>query len=92
MFTKVFVAVLLGSNVVSAQLHSLAVAAGLEYFGTAVDERQVNDAQYRSFVDNTAEFGQVVPENGQKWDSTERSQGVFTYTSGDVVSSHHVGP
>ncbi|CRK46574.1 hypothetical protein BN1723_007132 [Verticillium longisporum] len=85
MFTKVFVAVLLGSNVVSAQLHSLAVAAGLEYFGTAVDERQVNDAQYRSFVDNTAEFGQVVPENGQKWDSTERSQGVFTYTSGDIV-------
>ncbi|KAM0330141.1 hypothetical protein ACHAQA_004314 [Verticillium albo-atrum] len=85
MFAKVFVAALLGSHAVSAQLHSLAVSAGLEFFGTTVDERQVNDAQYRSFVDNTAEFGQVVPENGQKWQSTGPSQGVFSYTQGDIV-------
>ncbi|KAH7350183.1 endo-1,4-beta-xylanase Z [Plectosphaerella cucumerina] len=86
MFAKAIIAVLLGSSVASAQLHSLAVAAGLEYFGTTVDERYVNsDAQYRALLQDTAEFGQVVPENGQKWQSTGPQPGVFSYTQGDIV-------
>ncbi|KAH7306039.1 family 10 glycosyl hydrolase [Stachybotrys elegans] len=69
----------------SAQLHQLATRAGLLYFGTAVGEGQINDGTYMRYVDNTAEFGQLVPENGQKWDSTEPNRGQFSYGSADVV-------
>lgn len=79
-------ALLLGSTVVSAQLHDLAVRAGLEYFGTTLDERRVNsDATYRSIYTDTAEFGQLVPENGQKWQNTQPSRGTFSYTQGDII-------
>ena len=71
----------------SAQLHSLAVNAGLLYFGTAVDNGYTSDAAYVAIVNDADEFGQLVPENGQKWDSTEPSQGTFSYSKGDVVPS-----
>ena len=71
---------------VTAQLHNLAVNAGLKYFGIAVGEGQVNsDSTYRALVNNKNEFGQLVPENGQKWDSLEPSRGNFNYNNGDIV-------
>ncbi|KAM5360655.1 hypothetical protein ACJZ2D_013615 [Fusarium nematophilum] len=76
---------LLASSPVSAQLHSLAQAAGLKYFGTAVDNGYLSDAAYKALADDASEFGQVVPENGQKWDSTEPSRGSFSYEKADVV-------
>ncbi|KXH69370.1 glycosyl hydrolase family 10 [Colletotrichum salicis] len=86
MYAKTVLAVLLGSGLVSAQLNTLAVRAGLKYFGTAVDERRTTtDAAYMAIVNNTAEFGSLVPENGQKWAYTEPTQNTFSYTSGDVI-------
>ncbi|KAJ0329617.1 hypothetical protein COL5a_004181 [Colletotrichum fioriniae] len=86
MYAKAVLAVLLGSGLVSAQLNTLAVRAGLKYFGTAVDERRTTtDAAYMAIVNNTAEFGSLVPENGQKWAYTEPTQNTFSYTSGDIV-------
>ncbi|KAF5021529.1 hypothetical protein F66182_6439 [Fusarium sp. NRRL 66182] len=76
---------LLASSPVSAQLHSLAQAAGLEYFGSAVDNGYLSDAPYKALADDVQEFGQLVPENGQKWDSTEPARDQFTYTGADVV-------
>ena len=67
------------------QLNELAVAKGLKYFGTATENGAMTDAAYTAILDNTAEFGQLTPANGQKWDSTEPSQGTFSFTSGDVV-------
>jgi endo-1,4-beta-xylanase len=87
MLPKIFLFVLASSGAVSAQLHSLAVRAGLEYFGTAVDERRTSDTQYRAIYSNTQEFGQLVPENGQKWQNTQPSRGSFSYSQGDIVSS-----
>ncbi|KAF6815221.1 Endo-1,4-beta-xylanase 1-like protein 1 [Colletotrichum sojae] len=88
MYAKALLTVLLGSGLVSAQLNTLALRAGLKYFGTAVDERRTTtDATYMGIVNNTAEFGSLVPENGQKWDSTEPSQNSFSYTRGDIVRS-----
>lgn len=79
---------LLGSSVASAQLHSLAVRAGLQYFGTTLDERRVNtDTTYRTIFSDTTEFGQVVPENGQKWQNVQPSRGTFSYTQGDIVGA-----
>ncbi|KAK1454468.1 glycosyl hydrolase family 10 [Colletotrichum cuscutae] len=86
MYPKAVFAVLLGSGLVSAQLNTLAVRAGLKYFGTAVDERRTTtDAAYMAIVNNTAEFGSLVPENGQKWAYTEPTQNTFSYTSGDII-------
>ncbi|KAK3321895.1 glycoside hydrolase superfamily [Apodospora peruviana] len=86
MHSKALLAALLAPAVVTAQLHQLAVAAGLKYFGTAVSEGNVNsDSAYRAIVNNKNEIGQLVPENGQKWDATEPSRGSFSYSSGDIV-------
>jgi endo-1,4-beta-xylanase len=76
---------LLASSPVSAQLHSLAQAAGLKYFGSAVDNGYLSDAPYQKLANNVEEFGQLVPENGQKWETVEPRQGEFTYTTADVV-------
>ncbi|KAK7431873.1 hypothetical protein QQZ08_001492 [Neonectria magnoliae] len=76
---------LLASSSVSAQLHSLALDAGLKYFGTTADNGYTGDEPYMAIVNDTAEFGQLVPENGQKWDATEPARDAFTYTKADVI-------
>ncbi|KAK0648042.1 glycoside hydrolase superfamily [Cercophora newfieldiana] len=88
MRTPSLLTALLAPAVVSAQLNDLAVRAGLLYFGTAVGESASgSDSAYAAIVNNKSEFGQVVPENGQKWDATEPSQGRFTFTSGDITAN-----
>jgi endo-1,4-beta-xylanase len=88
MHTKSVLAALLAPAAVSATLNDLAVKAGLKYFGTCLRESAINsDSTYASILSDKTEFGQLVPENGQKWDSTEATQGVFTYTSGDITAN-----
>jgi endo-1,4-beta-xylanase len=86
-FTTVFAAVLAASSPATAQLHKLAVAAGLKYFGTAVDNPGLSNNAYMTIARSKDEFGQITPANGQKWDSTERSQGSFSYSSGDAITT-----
>lgn len=85
MHRAALLSLLASTSSVSAQLHSLAVKAGLDYFGTAVDNGYTSDEPYMAIVNDVEEFGQLVPENGQKWDATESSQGTFSYTKGDVI-------
>ncbi|KAL2802185.1 endo-1,4-beta-xylanase precursor [Aspergillus granulosus] len=74
-------------NIVSAiGLHEAAIAAGLEYFGSATDNGELTDVPYLTQLSNTADFGQITPGNSQKWDSTEPSQGTFSFTRGDVIA------
>ncbi|KAK3385234.1 glycoside hydrolase superfamily [Podospora didyma] len=88
MHTKAFLAALLAPAVVSAQLNDLAVRAGLKYFGTALREGAINsDSAYAAILSDKKEFGQLVPENGQKWDATEATRGTFTYASGDITAN-----
>lgn len=70
---------------VSANLNQLAVAAGKKYFGTATDNGELTDTAYTAILNDTTEFGQITPGNGQKWQYTEPSQGTFSYTSGDQI-------
>ncbi|GAP88866.2 putative glycosyl hydrolase family 10 [Rosellinia necatrix] len=71
----------------SAQLNKLAKAAGKLYFGSATDNGELSDAAYLAILKNTDEFGQITPGNAQKWQYIEPSQGTFSYTSGDQISS-----
>lgn len=69
----------------TANLHSLAVAAGKLYFGSATDNPELTDEPYISILSNASEFGQITPGNGQKWQYTQPTEGTFDYTSGDEI-------
>jgi GH35 family endo-1,4-beta-xylanase len=71
---------------VSANLHELAVAAGKKYFGSATDNSELTDTAYMAILNDTTEFGQITPGNGQKWQYTEPTQGTFDYTDGDEIA------
>jgi endo-1,4-beta-xylanase len=45
-------------------LNDLAQAAGLLYFGTAIDNPSLNNSEYMAIASNQHEFGQVTPANG----------------------------
>ncbi|KAF1984021.1 glycoside hydrolase family 10 protein [Aulographum hederae CBS 113979] len=68
-----------------ADLNDLAKKAGKMYFGTAVDNPQLDDKQYTDIAFNKAVFGQVTPANGQKYMYTERSRGTYSFVEGDAV-------
>lgn len=56
------------TDISSAQagLNTAAKAAGLKYFGTAVDNPGLEDKAYVKQTSNTDDFGQITPANGQK--------------------------
>ena len=60
----------------SAQLNKLAQQAGKLYFGTALDNPSLNDSRYMSILNDTREFGQLTPANGQKVSATHFVSGV----------------
>ena len=66
-------------------LHSLMVAAGKLYFGTATETGNFNDTAYQAISTNKNEFGIFTPENSQKWEVTESKQGQFSFTQADSV-------
>ncbi|KAL3489685.1 endo-1,4-beta-xylanase precursor, partial [Aspergillus germanicus] len=84
--TVALAAALLPKIVSAIGLHEAAIAAGLEYFGSATDNGELSDAPYLVQLSNTDDFGQITPGNSQKWDSTEPSQGTFSFTRGDVIA------
>src|SRR6266436_3729315 len=63
-------------------LDSLAKAKG-RYFGSATDNPELTDTAYTSILGS--EFGSITPGNSMKWDTTEPSQGSFSFTKGDAV-------
>ena len=67
-------------------LHSLMVAAGKLYFGTAMETNNFNDTAYQAISSNRNEFGMFTPENSQKWEVTEPTQNKFSFTQADMVA------
>jgi len=71
----------------ACQLDKWAKAAGLKYFGTAVDNPALNNQGYMRIARDKDEFGSITPANGQKWSNTQASQGRFSYGSGDAIAN-----
>jgi endo-1,4-beta-xylanase len=65
-------------------LGQLAAAKG-RYLGSATDNPELSDAPYVQILGS--EFGQITPGNSMKWQTTEPSQGQFSYSGGDTVVS-----
>ncbi|KAK4158758.1 glycoside hydrolase [Cladorrhinum sp. PSN259] len=68
-------------------LHSLFVAAGKQYFGTATETNNLNDAPYQAIVNDVVEFGQLTPENSQKWEVTQPLPNQFSFNQSDLISA-----
>ncbi|KAJ8693001.1 hypothetical protein PTI98_010256 [Pleurotus ostreatus] len=68
-------------------LDVVAKSKGKLYFGSATDNGELNDAPYAAILSDNKEFGQITPGNSMKWDATERSRGVFTFSGGDVIAN-----
>lgn len=68
-------------------LHSLFVASGKLFFGTATDTNNINDVPYQAIATNQSEFGMIVPENSQKWEAVQPTLRQFVYNNSDVVAS-----
>lgn len=66
----------LSAGAANAQLHKLAVAAGLDYFGTATDNGEITNTTYTAIASDADEFGQITPGNTQKWYYTESVEGM----------------
>jgi len=69
------------------KLNDAAHLAGKLYFGTAVDNANLNDSAYVKILNDDAMFGQITAENSMKWEFIEPSPGVFNFTDGDVIAS-----
>ncbi|KAK0474876.1 glycoside hydrolase family 10 and carbohydrate-binding module family 1 protein [Armillaria novae-zelandiae] len=65
------------------------VAKGKHFWGSAADQNTINIAANQALL--ISDFGQarmllgVTPENSMKWDATENTQGVFTFSGSDFL-------
>jgi endo-1,4-beta-xylanase len=83
---SILTAAVFSTPVAHANLHQLAIAAGKQYFGAATDNPELSNKNYTEILKNAQEFGQITPGNGQKWESTEATQGTLSYTLGDEIA------
>jgi GH35 family endo-1,4-beta-xylanase len=70
----------------AAGLNDAIVAAGRDYFGTALTLG--NNEQETEIVNNLSEFGAITPENAMKWDALQPSQGQFSFDGADAYADY----
>jgi len=73
-----------GSTPVSGSgLNAHFVAKGKKFWGSAADSNTINIAANAALL--KSDFGAVTPENSMKWDATENTRGVFTFSGADAL-------
>lgn len=86
MYIKVFFVVFFVFVVVLVQFYEFVVCVGFQYFGIVFCEGVFNsDVQFVVIFRDIREFGQIVFENGQKWEFIQFSCGQFIYFQGDII-------
>ncbi|KAJ3126706.1 hypothetical protein HK100_010106 [Physocladia obscura] len=77
---------IMASNAIAqtTPLKTLASRVG-KYFGCEIGQEALSDTQLTALT--AAQCSVTTPENEMKWDATEPSQGVFTFTAGDAIVS-----
>jgi hypothetical protein len=68
-------------------LAARAKADGKLYWGTAINPTVLSDSIAKAIGTNSEDFASFTCENEMKWDATEPSQNVFTYTNADLIVS-----
>jgi endo-1,4-beta-xylanase len=76
--------VLHGTADAASTLGAAAAARG-KYFGAAVSQGHLGEAQYANTW--TAEFNGVTPENEMKWQTVEPNRGQFNFAPADQITS-----
>jgi GH35 family endo-1,4-beta-xylanase len=77
---------LLAFAVGSANGQTLKSVAGSRYFGAALAQSHLQNASDPKFAQFGAQqFSGATPENEMKWQSTEPTQGTFTFSGGDAI-------
>lgn len=66
-------------------LNTAAKAYGKLYFGSATDNNELTDTEYKAILSDSNEFGQITPGNAMKWDTIEPTRGTFNYANGDEI-------
>ncbi|KAF9557734.1 glycoside hydrolase family 10 and carbohydrate-binding module family 1 protein [Agrocybe pediades] len=56
---------------------------GRVFWGTCADSNTLNIGQISTII--KSDFGGLTPENSMKWDATENTQGVFTFSGSDAL-------
>ncbi|KAF9049204.1 hypothetical protein BDZ89DRAFT_941162 [Hymenopellis radicata] len=64
-------------------LNAKFVAKGKKFWGSCADSNTIDIAANAALLQS--EFGQVTPENSMKWDATEATRGVFTFSGADAL-------
>ncbi|EKM58934.1 glycoside hydrolase family 10 protein [Phanerochaete carnosa HHB-10118-sp] len=75
-----------GGTSSSSGLDAHIKAKGKIYWGTASDQNRFSNAQDSQVT--IANFGQLTPENSMKWDATENTRGVFTFSQADALVAY----
>jgi endo-1,4-beta-xylanase len=86
--TATGLAVTTGTANAASTLGAAAAERG-RYFGVAVSANRLGEADYVTTLNR--EFNSVTPENEMKWDALEPSQGNFTFTNADRITTHAQG-
>ncbi|KAK0435358.1 glycoside hydrolase family 10 protein [Armillaria borealis] len=64
-------------------LNTKFTAKGKLFWGAAADQNTVTISANEAIL--KSEFGAVTPENSMKWDTTESTQGTFTFSGSDYL-------
>ncbi|KAF9009450.1 glycoside hydrolase family 10 and carbohydrate-binding module family 1 protein [Cyathus striatus] len=59
------------------------VSHGKKFWGSCADQNTLNIAANVALL--KSDFGGVTPENSMKWDATENTRGVFTFSGSDAL-------